>query len=385
MAYSTVPEITHQELETFIKHAVERKVPAFVWGHPGIGKSATFETVAKMIAKAKNLTFSKDPKDMNKDNVYFFRVLPMHQFDLGEIKGLAFPNAERTKTDFLPTSLLPTTGQGMIVLDELNCAIPIVQSNSYQLILDRQLGDYVLPEGYSIFAGGNKLEDRAHTFEMALPLKNRFSHVELRIPTSKEWVDNFAFKAKIDSRIVNFLLAYEQMLFTYKPEVSEEYIAFATPRTWEYTHKLIHGVAEERSEGTEFIELLACSAVGKATGMDFASFIALSKTHDVDKIFSTGELELPTEVSEKFALISALVSYYTKTRERLKGTKKDANAANNLDYRLLELSLKFSREHTILMLHQIIVRDEEYLKRIDTIAPKLLEPILEDILRYLVN
>jgi MoxR-like ATPase len=56
-------------------------------------------------------------------------------------------------------------------------APPTVSAAAYQLILDRRLGDYVVPEGWVIFAAGNRQGDRGVTYSMPAPLANRFSHL----------------------------------------------------------------------------------------------------------------------------------------------------------------------------------------------------------------
>jgi MoxR-like ATPase len=44
----------------------------------------------------------------------------------------------------------------ILFLDEITSAPPTVSAAAYQLILDRRLGDYVVPEGWVIFAAGNR-------------------------------------------------------------------------------------------------------------------------------------------------------------------------------------------------------------------------------------
>ena len=51
---------------------------------------------------------------------------------------------------------LPQDGSGILFLDELNAAPIMVQASCYQLVLDRKLGDYTLPEGWAIVAAGNR-------------------------------------------------------------------------------------------------------------------------------------------------------------------------------------------------------------------------------------
>jgi MoxR-like ATPase len=69
---------------------------------------------------------------------------------------------------------LPAAGDGILFLDELNAAPPLVQAACYQLVLDRRLGEYRLPDGWSIVAAGNRETARAITHRMPSVLANRF-------------------------------------------------------------------------------------------------------------------------------------------------------------------------------------------------------------------
>lgn len=57
-----------------------------------------------------------------------------------------------------PPSFLPKKSDkpGILFLDEINAAPPLVQAALYQLILDRRVGEYELPEGWRIIAAGNR-------------------------------------------------------------------------------------------------------------------------------------------------------------------------------------------------------------------------------------
>ena len=65
-----------------------------------------------------------------------------------------------------------------------------------QLILDRQVGDYTVPDGWFIVAAGNRTEDRAAVSQMPAPVANRFIHfnVESDISSWKE----YAIKAVVN-------------------------------------------------------------------------------------------------------------------------------------------------------------------------------------------
>jgi hypothetical protein len=67
----------------------------------------------------------------------------------------------------------------ILFLDEMNSAAPSVQSAAYQLVLNRKVGTYSLPDNVVIVAAGNREGDKGVTYRMPAPLANRFIHVEM--------------------------------------------------------------------------------------------------------------------------------------------------------------------------------------------------------------
>lgn len=55
----------------------------------------------------------------------------------------------------------------------MNLAPPLVQASAYQFILDRCLGEYMVPDGYSVIGAGNRLEDRAIIRELRIAHKSQ--------------------------------------------------------------------------------------------------------------------------------------------------------------------------------------------------------------------
>src|SRR5574343_848616 len=87
----------------------------------------------------------------------------------------------RTQTVWAPPAMmnLPADWKGVLFLDEVNGAMPIVQAAAYQLFLDRCIGELKIPDGAFIVAAGNRDGDGGVTFELATPLRDRMVHVEL--------------------------------------------------------------------------------------------------------------------------------------------------------------------------------------------------------------
>jgi len=371
----------HSQLQNALDkfYTVASKPSVMLHGTFGIGKTAGVKRWAQRKAKELGLKFSESFEDVNDEKAFLFLVLPLHQYEPAEIKGLPFPNEERTQTIYLPVGLLPTKGQGVILLDEINLAPPMLQSNAYQLIEDRRLGFYTVPEGVMILGAGNKDDDRGHTFDMAMPLINRFLHAELVVPPVEDievsgekirgWVNDYAIPAGIDHRIINYVSYQKKHLFTYDPtqDVSEPTIA--TPRMWQKVSDLIKGTPD-----TDENSLYRYVGMGVGTGIaqEFCAWLKLSQKYDINKIFASGTFQKPTQVDQLYSLISALVGHYSEK-------PTDANAV-----KLLELALVFNKEHTCMLLNQAKHMDTTFFKRIKNTAPKKFTELADSVFPLLI-
>jgi MoxR-like ATPase len=99
------------------------------------------------------------------------------------------------RPDFLPQD------GGILFLDELNAAPAMVQASCDQLVLDRKLGEYTLPDGSAIVAAGNRDSDRAATTRMPAPLRNRFVHLDFEVDLQEwcEWEPSLSSRAMLCS------------------------------------------------------------------------------------------------------------------------------------------------------------------------------------------
>jgi hypothetical protein len=148
--------------------------------------------------------------------------------------------------DFLPCEKHPK--HGILFLDELNSAAQGTAAAAYQLVLDRQLGDYRLPDGWHIVAAGNRMTDRALVNEMSTALKNRFTHVDVETNLD-DWAA-WAYRSGIHDSVIGFVKFSPNSLneFEQRNNSAEEVKrikslkdsnAFATPRSWEFVSKLM--------------------------------------------------------------------------------------------------------------------------------------------------
>jgi len=220
--------------------------PVFIWGPPGIGKSQVVrQTAASIDLKLVDIrAVLLDPVDL--------RGLPRISQD--------------GRSHWCAPAFLPIEGSGVLFLDELNAAPPLVQAACYQLVLDRKLGEYQLPDNWSVVAAGNREQDRAVSHRMPSALANRFVHIDFEVDAD-QWLE-WARKSGISRQVRAFIRFRPSLLHDFDPK--KETRAFASPRSWEFVSRLL-----ESNSAPEMIYELVAGAVGKGAAAEFSGFMEL--------------------------------------------------------------------------------------------------------------
>ena len=295
------------DLIVAINSLIKQRVPTFLWGAPGIGKSS----IVKQIADEKGIGFID---------------LRLALMDPTDLKGIPFYDKESHTALWAPPAFLPSEGEGVLFLDELNSAAPSVQASAYQLILDRRVGEYELPDGWAIVAAGNREGDRGVTYRMPSPLANRFIHFEMDVDV-EDW-RIWAYKKGLDDRVVSYISYKSEHLFTF--DVKSDVKNFATPRSWEYVDRVLKSTIEQK-----LLLDTVCGAVGRDVAVSFLSFCkVMNRLPDIENILATGDGEYSDEVDVLYALSTGLVSAYLK--------ETDEEKLENLLTYTLELKSEFA-------------------------------------------
>lgn len=350
---------SHRELDILFPHVHKSKRPLILQGHPGIGKTAFMRAQAQKIAEQLGLGFSDNPDDINNETKYLFLEIIAHQLDQGDVKGLYFPNADRTKTVCLPLDTFPEKGNGMIFLDEINLALPGVMNNLYQITTKGRIGKYKVPDSFSIYCAGNLDTDRAYTHEMPRPLNNRLLHYLFTVPKLIDWMHDFAEVIGLDYRIMLYLASRPDLLYFMPEDADDDIKAFPTPRTWEYSSDLIKDIPDASSG---LLGTLVGMAVGRARGAEFEAFVEMNTKHNIPEIFKTKSITIPDEFDQMYALSSGLIGYY---KENLTG-KKGIEFACTLG----ELAKQFPAEDTAFILSSAKSVDKNYFDTLRKNSPE---------------
>ena len=238
--------VTSVEARRALLRCFKRQRPVFLWGPPGIGKS---ELVAGIADDLGGLMID----------------IRLSQMDPTDLRGIPFYNKDNGKMDWAPPIELPdaeTASQYPIVvlfMDEMNSAPPATQAAAYQLILNRRVGKYHLPDNVVMVAAGNRDSDKGVTYRMPSPLANRFVHLEMRVDFDS-W-QTWAVSNRIHKDVVGYLSFAKGDLFDFDPRSAGR--SFATPRSWTFVSELLD---EDNDAG--LVDLVA-GAVGEGMAVKF--------------------------------------------------------------------------------------------------------------------
>ena len=231
-----------------IRRAFKAKRPIFLWGPPGIGKSDIVKQLGEELEA----------------HVIDIRLSLWEPTD---IKGIPYFDANAGKMAWAPPMELPDEEmasqhkQIILFMDEMNSAAPAVQAAAYQLVLNRRVGTYKLPDNVLIVAAGNREADKGVTYRMPAPLANRFVHMEMRV----DWDDYFtwATENRIHKDVVGFLTFSKKDLYDFDPKSGSK--AFATPRSWAFVSELLFDDDEDENTLTDLVS----GAVGEGLAIKF--------------------------------------------------------------------------------------------------------------------
>ena len=262
--------LTPSELGELLVTLPAERTP-FIWGPPGIGKSALVREAAERLG-------------MDCVTLLGTQIAPEDLIGVPRIRALG-DEGGRHVTEFCPPSAILRSEPFLLFIDELNSAVPDVQKAFYSLILDRRLGDYVLPTGSRVVGAGNRVEDRALVRPMATALANRMVHVALE-PDADSWL-GWGATHGVHPLVLAFVRARPDRLSELPP--TDATPTYPTPRAW---HMLSDALA---SVGERLWPAVAAGSVGDRAGAEWAAFAKRAVEAPPLEAIAAGTATLPRD------------------------------------------------------------------------------------------
>jgi len=317
--------VTALQAKKSLLKAFKVQRPLFLWGPPGIGKSELVEGIA------------------NELNGLMID-LRLGQMEPTDIRGIPFYNKDIGKMDWAPPVELPdeeTASQYPIVvlfLDELNSAAPSVQSAAYQLILNRRIGKYKLPDNVVMVAAGNRESDKGVTYRMPTPLANRFIHQEMKVDFAswQEWAVN----NRIHKDVVGYLSFAKQDLYDFDAKSASR--AFATPRSWTFVSQLL----DDASDDDTTMNLIA-GTVGEGLAVKFMAHRKVAGRMPNPADILSGKVK-DLQVKEVSAMYSLVISMCYELKGAIENKVEDKKFHEMADNFLGYMMKNFETELTVM-------------------------------------
>lgn len=248
--------------------------PVFIWGAPGIGKSAIVEQFARQLGLdcVSLLGSQLAPEDI-----------------------IGVPQIRDGFSQFCPPRTIARQEPYVLFLDELNACSSEVQKAFYSLIHERRIGEYHLPEGSIVVGAGNRAQDNAITRPMSSALVNRMFHVELTA-SPRLWLE-WAAQNGIHPYVYDYITSRPDHLWS-KPPKSEE--PFSTPRSWHMLSDAIRSYGPDIGE--DALRILAAGSLSPQHATQFLAYIRQVRSqYALDKILA-GEQPWPDRPEERDVL-----------------------------------------------------------------------------------
>jgi hypothetical protein len=291
-----------------IKHALKKKRPIFLWGPPGIGKSDIVRQITDGFSNSHLID------------------IRLSLWEPTDIKGIPYFDSNSGTMVWGAPSELPSEEFAaqydniVLFLDEMNSAAPSVQAAAYQLILNRRVGQYKLPDNVMIVAAGNREADKGVTYRMPAPLANRFIHLELAV-NFDDWFQ-WSVTNKIHTDVVGYLTFSKKDLYDFDPKSPSR--SFATPRSWSFVSELL----EDDLDDNTTTDLVA-GAVGEGLAVKFMAHrkVASSMPNPTDILAGKVKEMKSKEISAMYSLTVSLCYELKEACDN--GDKKFDDKVNN--------------------------------------------------------
>ena len=232
------PKMKTSEVQQFIRTAIQdnwdrenHRFTINLWGLPGSSKTSCIKQLEKTSVEYKGKkydgirvidlplaqveemgdilglpeTFVEMEKD--KEKKWFMKDFVGEMAKVGWTPTMSMPVTKYAKPSWVPEEECP----GIILFDDGNRASQRIMKGLMQLVQDYRTISWELPKGWTIVFTGNPDNRWNQVTSMDTAQLTRMKHITMEID-AKEWA-KWAIENNLDSRGINFILKYPEMMF----------------------------------------------------------------------------------------------------------------------------------------------------------------------------
>jgi MoxR-like ATPase len=226
-----------------VKLCFDAKRPAILIGKHGIGKSELLKAAA---AEMKVIFISRDLSLMEPPDL------------------IGLPRPEGDVTRYLRPAFLPTDGQGLLVFEELNRCPTYMRAPCLQLLTERTLNDYRLPDDWLPMAAINPPDESYEVQDLDPALLSRFVQIRV-VPDLQEWLI-WAKKSGVHEAVIDYVSAHPKSFND--PQ--------SNPRSWKYVSDLVIAATAQGTAKNRILQVAVAGVVGEKVATDFLRSVKLN-------------------------------------------------------------------------------------------------------------
>jgi len=329
-----VREVSIARAARLMKSYIKKRRSVMLWGAPGIGKTdivgQTADEMFGALSAAVRLANGLTPTPL-----IDFRLNIREPVDM---RGVPVTDPVTKTTVWYTPDELPRVDRdgefGILFIDEItNGSSPQMMAVAMQLVLERKVGDYHLPDGWIVVAASNRISDRTGAQRMPTALRNRFAHIHVT-PDVQAWV-KWAVANDVAPEMIAFV-RFRPALLHRMPSGDEN--AYPTPRSLTAAALFIDEPEDIRCD-------LIAGLVGDDVATEVDGFVRMYQSLGTldDIIANPDTARIPTEGSQRYAVFTGLARMATR-----------ANFAKIAVY-----AARLDSEGQTLLMHDATIRDEK--------------------------
>lgn len=233
-----------------------RARPVCLMGPAGVGKTE----IVRQVAREEGLAF------LSYSVTHHTRqsLVGLPRLTTGVVEGKEVAVTEYTMSEIIAQvyRTMEETGleEGILFLDEYNCASESLRPIMLQLLQEKSFGPHAIPKGWMLVLAGNPVEYNRAATELDPVTADRMRMVHI-VPDYSVWKD-YMRKRDVNPVVLSYLDNYPENFYSYRYD--SEGTALVTARAWEdmsvYLNANTDVIGQEATLGLELIAQYVQSA-----------------------------------------------------------------------------------------------------------------------------